>query len=184
MDFHTVILVWFRPLTCLVFLKRVVSCSVFVVCDFFAGVISVFSLAIRSYIVVYERVFPRCSKWRIVVDVGGFPLIWPCDNPCSAIPILCVSRWLLLIKGGSYVVVWIGLLWYYSPGRHPVKLQDAGREVLIGWRAPGSSDWLCGVAFIVPFGMCGNSLSVGDLSWGFVVLDVYDYPPTDEGSTC
>ena len=88
----------------------------------------------------------------------GFPLMWPCDNPCSAIPIPCVSGWLLLIKGGSYVVVWIGLLWYYFPGWHPVMLKDTSREVLIGWRAPGSSDWLCGVAFIVSFWYVQNSL--------------------------
>ena len=84
----------------------------------------------------------------------GFPLMWLCDNPCSAIPILCVPGWLLLIKGGSYVVVWIGLLWYYSPGWHPVRLEDVSREELIGWRAPGSSDCLCGINFIVFFGMC------------------------------
>ena len=85
----------------------------------------------------------------------GFPLMWPCDDPCSASLILCVSGWLQSIKGGSYVVVWIGLLWYYSPGWHPVWLEDVSREELIGWRASGSFDYLCGVTFIVSFGMCG-----------------------------
>ena len=41
------------------FLKEWVSCSMFVVCNFFfAGVISVISVAFRSYIVVCARVFP------------------------------------------------------------------------------------------------------------------------------
>ena len=85
----------------------------------------------------------------------GFPLMWPCDDPCSASLILCVPGWLQSIKGGSYVVVWIGLLWYYSPGWHPIWLEDVSREELIGWRALGSSECLCGVTFIVSFGMCG-----------------------------